>query len=258
MNLAEAAEKIIPINPNIPGGTVAPGDPSAFVQSAYTFLFSVSGIIAFLALLYAAVLWASAGGNSSKVGEAKKKMNDVFLGLGILFGAYLLANFVDSSLTKIQLPKLEDAVVKMEEQVIKLDVPVGSVAGNSVTLGESQMRQDLKSKGIDVWESRPGATQVNGLRQGVINEVLAAKASCGCAVTITGGTEPDSHSGGTRSHPTGFKVDLDDTEGLNNWVIKSGQFTSAGTRRDGAALYKNKKTGAIWAKEGNHWDIVVP
>lgn len=71
-------------------------------------------------------------------------------------------------------------------------------------------------------------------------------------VVITGGTEVG-HSGGTYSHSTGWKLDIRLDTCVNNYITST--FTYKGVRGDGAALYEDAD-GYIWAKEGNHWDIL--
>jgi len=78
-----------------------------------------------------------------------------------------------------------------------------------------------------------------------------------CGVLVNGGTEAGHTGSGTCSHLGGSKFDLSPTTPVTNYIKNSGQFTYLGIRSDGAAMYKWKSGGAIYAKELTHWDVLV-
>ena len=113
-------------------------------------------------------------------------------------------------------------------------------------------------------------TSLEGIHQVVLNEVISFKRACDawtgsggvCNVGVTGGTEiSGGHTGGDCSHLTGDKIDISNTLSVNNYILARDQagnytnFTPAGYRSDGTALYKNKTTGVTYAEESTHWDI---
>ena len=55
------------------------------------------GIFFFILILYAGIVWMTAGGASDRVESAKKKMVSAAIGLVIVLSAYALANFVFSN-----------------------------------------------------------------------------------------------------------------------------------------------------------------
>jgi hypothetical protein len=72
-------------------------------------------------------------------------------------------------------------------------------------------------------------------------------------VVVTGGTE-EGHLPGIYSHENGYKIDLRRNAVVDNYIENN--FNAIGIRNDGAVLYINS-IGAIYAKEGNHWDVIV-
>jgi hypothetical protein len=72
-------------------------------------------------------------------------------------------------------------------------------------------------------------------------------------IVITGGTEAG-HLPGENSHETGHKVDLRRNLTIDNFIEKN--FSYFGIREDGYMLYVSS-SGALYAKEGNHWDVLV-
>lgn len=64
------------------------------IRAAMSFI----GTILFLIVVYAGVLWMTAGGNSEKVEEAKKWLFGAIIGLIIILAAYGLTTFVITQL----------------------------------------------------------------------------------------------------------------------------------------------------------------
>lgn len=126
-------------------------------------------------------------------------------------------------------------------------------------LTHSQATAKLSAAGVG-WTSSggcsnrnvPTCTSFDQVNSSTIDGVITLKRSSGCAVTITGGTETG-HASGTYSHWTGYKVDVALSTCVNGYV--TGTFPRTGTRSDGAALYTSA-AGNVYAKEGNHWDIL--
>lgn len=94
-------------------------------------------------------------------------------------------------------------------------------------------------------------TSFDGLRRGSADGAVALRAASNCALTITGGTETG-HAAGTYSHANGYKLDFSPSSCLSSYITAT--FPSAGTRSDGAALYK-APNGNVFARERTHWDV---
>ena len=61
---------------------------------------SIVGVLLLVLILYAGVLWLSAGGNSDKVDQAKKLITNAAIGAVIVGSSYIIAGFIES-LTRV-------------------------------------------------------------------------------------------------------------------------------------------------------------
>ena len=95
------------------------------------------------------------------------------------------------------------------------------------------------------------------VQQSTIDEAIALKQNCECEVIVTGGTEAGHSTTETFSHGDGFKIDIDDTAGVNDYIISSGNCSQTGTR-SGDPVYSCTGSTAEYVKESTHWDIIVP
>ncbi|KAF8744747.1 hypothetical protein RHS02_01781, partial [Rhizoctonia solani] len=127
------------------------------------------------------------------------------------------------------------------------------------------------SSGGCTTKSNPTCTSYDGILSGTVDNVITLKNACGCAITITGGTETG-HASGTYSHANGYKVDIRHASGIDAYVKNS--FTKIGNRGDGYPQWKSA-AGNIYCvrdnsilqtklelivsrysqDEGSHWDV---
>ncbi|MDE2019660.1 MAG: hypothetical protein KGJ13_04945, partial [Patescibacteria group bacterium] len=92
-NIARA----VTISPGIPGTnlTAASGTaPGAFVANFYQFALLISGVLAFVVIVYGGVRSALSAGNPSAVSEGRKYIWSSLLGILLLAGAYIILNTV--------------------------------------------------------------------------------------------------------------------------------------------------------------------
>ncbi|SFY34335.1 hypothetical protein SAMN02787144_101956 [Streptomyces atratus] len=118
---------------------------------------------------------------------------------------------------------------------------------------------ELKKAGI-TWTSsgncsdwnKKTCTSFTQINKASVAGLIAFKKASGCNVIVTGGTEKG-HASGTYSHRNGYKTDISTKVAcVNNYITR--KFAKAGTRSDGAALYKSPAKN-VYANEGSHWDI---
>lgn len=133
---------------------------------------------------------------------------------------------------------------------------------------EAGNRALLKAAGIGVNKDsclasgQSNCTDTRNFNKGTLDYVLGFKKACGAGcdgLVVTGGTETGGGHTCTRSsgsHCSGDKVDFRPSAGLDRHVLS--KFSPAGGRSDGAALYTDPDTGAVWAREGDHWDVEAP
>lgn len=130
------------------------------------------------------------------------------------------------------------------------------------TLSEEEVRSSLASAGINV-SSTGGCTDPNiatctgleGLRGVTVQSAIDLKNACNCDITITGGTEVGHAMNDGHDHSSGYKYDISLNGAVNTYIESN--FRYSGVRSDGAYMYTDPATGDVYAKEGNHWDILV-
>ncbi len=130
----------------------------------------------------------------------------------------------------------------------------GTTGSVSSDLNEQNARDALIPYDITVWESSPGATNVSNLLPATTQGVIDFQSQVGAPIIITGGAETSTvhNTTATFSHANGYKVDIEDTLAVNNYIVAN--FTPAGVRGDGAVMYEDSD-GNIYAREDTHWDV---
>ncbi len=82
---------------NISGASLA-----NYIKAVYRYGGIFAGIVAMFMLVYAGWEWLLAGGNSSKISQAKSKISATLVGLVILFGGYLLLSLISKNLISFE------------------------------------------------------------------------------------------------------------------------------------------------------------
>ncbi|MFG1697576.1 hypothetical protein [Nonomuraea sp. NPDC049309] len=94
-------------------------------------------------------------------------------------------------------------------------------------------------------------TSLDRIRTGTLAKIIELKQDSGCPILVTGGTERG-HAPGVYSHGNGYKLDIAHNSCIDRYIHK--HYDRSGIRSDGARLYKGH--GAVFADEGDHWDIL--
>ena len=130
--------------------------------------------------------------------------------------------------------------------------PATPEAPSNLPVNEATARKTLIGAGISV---KDGTVVLQGVREQTLIEIENLKQSCaGCEITITSGTEGN-HAEGQYSHSNGYKVDLRLNTQLDAYIKTN--FEDVGKRSDGFQMFKNKVSGAVYALEVDHWDVLV-
>ncbi len=223
-------------------------------NSLISWLISILGVIAVIVMVYAGFKMVTSAGDEGAWTKAKELFTNVVIGIVLILAAWLI---VDTLLKGLTGRGLDDWTQELQ---MSSPSPTTPTANNNYGVSstgqytDAEARAALADAGIGVWESSPGRTSLYNINQATIDEAVRIKQACGCAVTVTGGTE-SGHAPGTYSHSSGYKIDLDDSPGINNYITSN--YTYAGRRSgDNAAIY-NAPNGAIYYKEGDHWDVLV-
>lgn len=128
---------------------------------------------------------------------------------------------------------------------------------SSQALSEANARQKLAAAGISVnkaacsTSTATNCTNVGGVQQNVIDQVIAIKKDCNCTIIVTGGSEAG-HAGGSYSHGAGYKIDIGLNSAVNTYL---GGLIRADYR--GSDPRYLDRCGNEYVRESNHWDITV-
>jgi hypothetical protein len=230
-------------------------NPGEFVNNFYKFALGIAGAAAFAVIIWGAILYTSSAGNPSGQQNAKSWIMGAIWGVVLLLAAYLILYTINPNLVDLTSPELKK---------INLGPAPSAFASDLEGLryeDDQRVREILTKGGIGAKEQcLPGLSvncvNLNGMRQETINEILNIAARVGSPnIFITGGTEGGVHIIGLESHSTGYKFDLRLNDNLNSFIIN--RFEQIETRSDGATQYKSPFSGAIYALENDHWDILV-
>lgn len=78
-----------------------------YIKNFYTLIITISGIIAFIALVVAGILYLTSAGDPEKINKAKKQIFAAFLGVIIILSSYLILKTINPSLISFSIPGLE-------------------------------------------------------------------------------------------------------------------------------------------------------
>ncbi len=237
-----------------PSSPTPSADPLGIINNLYQFTLLIGGLLAFGAIVYGGIKYILAAGNPSGQTEGREWIKSALLGLLLLMGAYLVLNTISPNLTRLSLPALEK--IKAPEQVIfygMAEIPPGRT-GTTVSL-ETDARNILSATGISV-NAQPPQTILAGINRETLDAVVRLKQTCNCAVVVTAGKESTGgHAVGGYSHASGFKIDIRRNAQLDNFIQNNAAYV--GIRPNDRAVMFRSSSGAIYAMEGDHWDVLV-
>src|SRR3989344_1084970 len=72
------------------------------VSNTYTWALGIGGMVALGIIIFGGVLYSASGGNPSRMDEAKKWIQHALFGLALLFSSYILLNFINPDLTRLE------------------------------------------------------------------------------------------------------------------------------------------------------------
>jgi Type IV secretion system pilin len=256
---------------NCEGAGCSACDLVKMINEIIKWLFGIIFLIFAVLMLMAGFGLVTSGGDTSAVSAAKSKFQNALIGILIVMAAWLLVDTMMKGLIKGNNGNLVDAGftksgpwadVQCQVQTVPLAAkpkPDGGVipAGS---LSDVDARARLREKGITVNKSMADGTSLEGMREATIQNILDLKFLCStnpeCKVVITGGTESTGgHTSSDSGHTAGYKYDVRLDSVLDDYIVNN--FTKLPLpRSDGAIMYKGVN-GAIFAKEGDHWDVQV-
>ncbi len=237
------------------------------IQNIINLLLGIFVSLATLMAAYIAFLFMFSGGSPQKITDAKNKLWLLVIGIFWVLGSWLVLNtilnfIVDKSVFPWPWNKI-DCSVSQPSSSSSASESGGSGILPGAGLSEQEARNDLQQSGITVNKGAcpsgvsyqnvsGGCTSLEGLRASSIEGAKQLKEDCNCTVIVTGGTEKGHSTVGTKTHENGYKLDFARNNTLDSYITNN--YTYSGIRSDdGAKLYKSP-SGAIFAKESDHWD----
>ena len=105
VNFCQAADIIYKPEVTFPGfetaTTVTPLLLGNYISALYQYLLYVAGVLAVIVVMVGGFQWITAGGNQSKIGEAKERVMSAIIGLFLALSSYLLLFTINPELVKI-------------------------------------------------------------------------------------------------------------------------------------------------------------
>lgn len=251
------------------------GNLGGLVNNFYKIALGLAGASALGVLIYGSILWTLSGAVTSKQ-DAMGWISGALWGLALLLGAYLILNTINPQLTILKEPDITAVSVPAPEKPYfaggsDQNTPSETQAGR-LSAAETRKQFSPQTNWIGVKDECPpgqsiGCVKTDGLKQQTVSEInelrtelgkkyttLLGIDNAGGTVYVTGGTEEGPHTIGTYSHGAGYKVDLRLNQQLDSYIQQN--YKQIGNRSDGAPQYISPR-GAIYAKEGDHWDVLV-
>lgn len=222
-------------------------DFAAYLQKIFVYLIRVGGILGVVMLVIAGVEYTASGVSESRKDDAKKRINNVALGLLGALTAYFVLNLINPALVNFSL-KIDPIDYKSTNTSTGTGNPFGglgsqpsAVTGSNTNItaedtGEenAKIRDDIGAFGVTVWSASDvpcptgvsfntykkthsrGCITLAGFKDNTINGIKALRAKCGCALQINGGTELGHKDSG---HVGGTVVDFQRTDQLTAYVM---------------------------------------
>jgi Type IV secretion system pilin len=102
--VAKAFAAALTINPDLPGSSSS--SIGSFISGFYTFALIISGILAFGAIVYGGIKYATGRGNPTAESDGRSWITSALLGLLLLAGAYVILYTINPNILNLQNPVL--------------------------------------------------------------------------------------------------------------------------------------------------------
>lgn len=127
-----------------------------YINGVFNYAIGLLAFIAVMSIVVAGFMWATAGGNASRIDAAKETVSRALIGLTLLLGSYTILYIIDPELTNLNPVNL--TTVQTEEFELLQDVPP--------PLGAQVTQQDVAAAGVSTaglsaCPSDPAAAKAN-------------------------------------------------------------------------------------------------
>lgn len=212
-----------------------------YIVGVYKYAIGIAGILATIVMMIGGFIWLMAGGNQSRISEAKAWIGASLTGLIIALSSYLILYQVNPNLVKFDALKVAWIKPIVEKKEVTKFTALSDtdarklLSDNKITVNKSNCTTKDPSSGNPCCN----CTSLEGIPHTAINGLIKLKENClGCNLMVTGGTEH-----GHKTHGMGKAiVDLGSDTNLNNYIINN----KADTQDKGS--YKNTSGQTIYIR----------
>ncbi len=243
-----------------------------YAKLIYQTILSVVVVMSIIMVAMGGMEYIASGAGGAK-SEGKQRITNALIGLLIALTSYLILNTIDPSFVNFKLSLSKIQTVSTPSIPSTGNNPSNSTGGGpssgggptqypSGTLSEADARNQLAAAGISVNKNpcpdgvpytsvSGGCTNLGGLSQESINQVINLKQNCNCQVIVTGGTEGGHSPGGFYgAHtPGGTAIDIGRNTSLDNYIQNNG---GSPTMSQGRPIYQINGR-KYWREDDLHW-----
>ena len=285
---AFAAVTPVLLEPSLaPGGAKTVSDPGAYLVNLYKIGIGIAGALAVVMIVYGGIEYIMASVSPSQKEAARKRIASAIGGLILLLSSYLILKTINPDLVNFNLnfgaasprtdvpPGTGANALREGEASSELPTAGSPSLESQFILSDETTRETLGKEGVEFNKDCIGGdtgTCMN-IRLSTAEEItflqrLLKEGGSKENVKINGGSEIFTLQGdqqvpvheliGDATHADGYKFDAALGSDLTKMIENRRDiFVPKGKRGDGAQIYLNTKTGAIYAKEKTHWDVKV-
>jgi len=220
-------------------------------------------ILSAIGFAWAGSIYMTQGDSSGGREKAKAIFIKILTGFVILLASFLIVDLIMKSLLSEEFNSdfgPWNAIECVEQPTYNIppksggpSTPPGDTPPSDFSETEQCTRNYLSQNGIDVktntcsYAGQSGCTSVAGMPKELIDNLKSLEDSCGCDITITGGTE-----GGHQTHGPGTgNVDLRISNDLALYITSNGKYS--GTNSNGDKIYM--VNGQRFVFEEDHWHV---
>lgn len=109
----------------IVGATSSSDLLAKYINGFYKYGLSIAGIVAVIALMAAGLIWATSGGDSGKIGQAKKMIAGSLTGIVILACSWIILNTINPQLVSLQTLETKITGGAYEDYITCCDPTIG-------------------------------------------------------------------------------------------------------------------------------------
>ena len=88
------------------GSTGQVTDMAEYISLAYRYILSIGSILGVVVIIASGVIYLTAGGNPSRIGQAKEYIGGAVVGVILLFTSYLILNTLNPDLVRLKMPSI--------------------------------------------------------------------------------------------------------------------------------------------------------